>query len=211
MAPVIAGRSVAGKSAMADDGRVSTPEPTGRPMRGLRQNVGDMIRSRVVVLAVVGAILLVTWRPQPDPVREVSLEPLVSFASSQASFPVFVVDSPAQPTSVRWESTEGSDGKMVWHIGYVTDDDQYLQLSQSLADSPTYLAEQTIDGVLLEDYADLPASVQQLTSEGWMPLQNDDEDPRRSLLRTNDGSTTILSGTGEWSELAEAARRLVLP
>lgn len=196
---------------MPDDGRVSSPQATGRPMRGLRQNVGDMIRSMVVVLAVVGAILLVTWRPQPDPIREVSLEPLASFASSQAEFPVFVLDTEAQPTSVRWEVTEDSDGELVWHVGYITSDEQYLQLSQSLADSQTYLAEQTGDGIVLADYTDLPVSVQQLTSQGWLPAQNNAQNPRRSLLRTNDGATTILSGTGDWSDLADAARRLVLP
>lgn len=196
---------------MADDGRVSTPEPTGRPTRGLRQNVGDMVRSMLVVLAVVGAILLVTWRPQPDPIREVSLEPLVSFASSQAGFPVVVVDIAAQPTSVRWESTEGSDGELVWHVGYVTSDEQYLQLSQSLADSETYIAEQTDEGVRLSDYAELPALVQDLTADGWVPFENERVDARRSLVRTNDGSTTILSGTGAWSDLGDGARSLVLP
>lgn len=183
-------------------------------MRGLRQNVGDMIRSMLVVLAVVGAILLVTWRPQPDPVREVSLEPLVTFASNQAEFPIFVVDTDARPTSVRWESTEGSEGELVWHVGYVTSDEQYLQLSQSsqsLADSQTYLAEQTVEGVRLSDYADLPAVVQTLTAEGWVPFANSADEPRRSLVRTNDGSTTVLTGTGQWSDLGEAARHLVLP
>lgn len=196
---------------MADDDHVSTPEPTGRPMRGLRQNVGDMLRSMAVVLAVVGAILLVTWRPQPDPIREVSLEPLVSFASNQAEFPVFVVDTEAQPTSVRWESTEGSEGEMVWHVGYVTSEEQYLQLSQSLADSETYIAEQTVEGIRLADYTELPATVQELTAEGWVPFQNSNIDARLSLVRTNDGSTTIVSGTGTWSDLGEAARNLVLP
>jgi hypothetical protein len=196
---------------MADDGRVSVPEPTGRPMRGLRQNVGDMVRSMLVVLAVVGAILLVTWRPQPDPIREVPLEPLVSFASSQADFPVVVVDTEAQPTSVRWESTEGSDGELVWHVGYVTPEEEYLQLSQSRADSEAYIAEQTVEGVRLTDYAELPALVQELTAEGWVPFVNGNVDMRRSLVRTNDGSTTILTGTGAWSDLGDAARSLVLP
>lgn len=196
---------------MADDGQVSTPKPTGRPMRGLRQNVGDMVRSMAVVLAVVGVVLLVTWRPQPDPIKEVSLEPLVTFASSQAGFPVFVIDTEAQPTSVRWESTEASDGQLVWHVGYVSSDEQYLQLSQSLADSDTYLAEQTVDGLRLADYANLPGTVQELTTDGWVPFKNGSIDARRSLVRTNDGSTTIISGTGPWSDLGDAARSLVLP
>ncbi len=196
---------------MADDGAVSTPEPTGRRNRGLKQSVGDMLRSMAVVLAVVGAIMLVTWRPQPAAVKAVPLEPLATLASNQAAFPVLVVDSDDQPTSVRWESTPASDGQLVWHVGYVTDDDQYLQLSQSLAESEQYLTEQTSEGVVLEDYADLPALVQDLTAEGWVPLEGQDSDPRRSLLRTNDGSTTVISGTGSWGQIGEAARHLVLP
>jgi len=196
---------------MADDGAVSTPEPTGRRNRGLKQSVGDMLRSMAVVLAVVGAIMLVTWRPQPAAVKAVPLEPLATLASNQAAFPVLVVDSDDQPTSVRWESTPASDGQLVWHVGYVTGDDQYLQLSQSLAESEQYLTEQTSEGVVLEDYADLPALVQDLTAEGWVPLEGQDSDPRRSLLRTNDGSTTVISGTGSWGQIGEAARHLVLP
>ena len=196
---------------MADDGTVSTPEPTGRRNRGLKQSVGDMLRSMAVVLAVVGAILLVTWRPQPAAVKEVSLEPLVTLASNQAEFSVLVVDTEAQPTSVRWESTAASDGQLVWHVGYVTESDEYLQLSQSLAESDEYLDEQTADGSMLGDYADLPGVVQTLTSEGWVPWESPDEEPRRSLVRTNEGSTMVLSTTGGWAEVGDAARHLVLP
>jgi hypothetical protein len=195
---------------MAHDVPVSTPEPTGRPMRGLRQSVGDMLRSMVVVLAVVGAILLITWRPSPDPIREVPVEPVAIVATAQADFPVLVVDAPhgGTVTSVRWESTPESDGDLVWHVGYVTPEEEYLQLSQSLADSPGYVAEQTSDGRMLDDYADLPAAVQGLTGEGWVPWERAD---RRSLVRDNDGSTTILTGTASWSDLADAASHLVLP
>lgn len=195
---------------MAHDVPVSTPEPTGRPMRGLRQSVGDMLRSMAVVLGVVGVILLVTWRPQPEPIREVPVEPVAIIASAQADFPVFVVDArhTGAATSVRWESTPESDGEMVWHVGYVTPDEEYLQLSQSLADSPSYLAEQTTDGEILETYEDLPAAVQSLTGEGWVPWQQGD---RRSLVRENDGATTILTGTAPWSDLADAASHLVFP
>ena len=196
---------------MSHDGRMSTPEPTGRRNRGLRQSIGDMLRSMAVVLAVVGAILLVTWRPQPAAVKEVSLEPLVTMASNQAAFPVLVVGLEAQPTSVRWESTEASDGEFVWHVGYITENGEYLQLSQSLAENQQYLEEQTAEGVMLEDYADLPSVVQTLTSQGWVPFESADTDPRRSLVSTTDGFTTVISTTGGWADAGEAARHLVLP
>ena len=190
---------------------MSIPEPTGRRNRGLKQSVGDMLRSMVVVLAVVGAILLVTWRPEPAAVKAVTLEPLVTLASGQASFPVLVVDSDAQPTSVRWESTPASDGEIVWHVGYVTDEGEYLQLSQSSAEGDLYVEEQTSEGVVLEDFSDLPALVQTLTAEGWVPLEGLGDDGRRSLVRPNDGSTTVISGTGSWGQVGDAARNLVLP
>ena len=179
-------------------------------MRGLRQSVGDMLRSMAVVLVVVGAILLVTWRPQPEAVREVPVEPVAAVATAQADFPVLIV-TPAHAgsvTSVRWESTPASDGELVWHVGYVTEEDQYLQLSQSLADSADYLAEQTFDAAPMVDYEELPASIQRLTGEGWVPWAQPE---RRALVRDNDGSTTILSGTASWSEIADAATHLVLP
>ena len=196
---------------MADDVQVSVPEPTGRPMRGLRQNVGDMIRSMAVVLAVVGAILLVTWRPQPDAIREVPLEPLVTMASSQADFPVLVVRGDAQPTSVRWEPTQASDGNMVWHIGYVTSDEEYLQLSQSLAESDLYVIEQTSEGLPVTLGAELPDVVQELASQGWLPYEGGTSEVRRSLVRTDSGATTVVSGTGSWEQVGDAVRNLVVP
>ncbi len=119
-------------------------------MRGLRQNVGDMVRSMVVVLAVVGAILLVTWRPQPDPIREVPRATCLLWRAVRPTSPSSSsIPHGGAVTSVRWESTEESDGELVWHVGYVTPEEQYLQLSQSLADSASYLAEQTSDGQVL--------------------------------------------------------------
>lgn len=196
--------------AVAHDVVVSTPEPTGRSNKTLKQSVGDMLWSMAVVLGVVGVILLVTWRPQPDPIREVPLEPVAAVAAEQAEFVVLVVDDTraGTVTSVRWESTPASDGELVWHVGYVTPDEEYLQVSQSLANSADYRAEQTSNGQPITDYSELPASVERLTGEGWNPWQTPD---RRSLVRDNDGSTTIVTGTASWADLADAASHLVLP
>ena len=178
-------------------------------MRGLRQSVGDMIRSMIVVLAVVGAILLVTWRPQPEAIREVSLEPIVTLAANQAEFPILTIDGDERPTSVRWEATAASEGAQVWHVGYVTPDEEYVQISQSSVDTQAFVAEQSAEGVVVVDPSQLPAAVRELMVEGWVPLLGEDAEPRRSLLRASDGSTTILSGSGSWSDLADAAARLV--
>jgi len=53
--------------------------------------------------------------------------------------------------------------------------------------------------------------VQTLTSQGWVPFESEDTDPRRSLVSTTDGFTTVVSTTGGWADAGEAARHLVLP
>ncbi|MFM7597881.1 MAG: DUF4245 family protein, partial [Actinomycetota bacterium] len=45
--------------------------PTGRPNARLFQTVRDMVISLAVVLGVIVVVLLLTLRPQPDPVRVV--------------------------------------------------------------------------------------------------------------------------------------------
>ena len=65
-----------GQAQLIHDGGVSTPVPTGKPNARMGQTVSDMVLSLAIVLGVIGAIMLVTWRPTPDPVREI--DPLPS-------------------------------------------------------------------------------------------------------------------------------------
>jgi len=151
----------------------------------MRQTVGDMIRSMVVVLAVVAAILIVTWRPKPDPVRTVDITQALVTARSSADFAVEVPTLPdLRATSVRWEPTEGSDGSLVWHLGYVTPSDEYLQVAQSRAAGDAFLSEQTAGGEPGEDVT--------IAGERWQVFTATE---RTSVVRMDDGVTTIVSGT----------------
>ena len=191
---------------MADDDPVSDhpaldtyPRPTGRPNARLRQTIADMVRSMAVVLAVVGAILLVTWRPQPDPVREVEVGPVLALARSEAAFPVMVPVGLQgyRPTSARWEPTAASGQVPAWHVGYVTDQTQYVQLSQAATTEPRFIREQTggatpvgtvmIDGIAWEQQA----------SDGGL-----------ALVRIVDGVSTVVTGTVPLAELEGVVRSL---
>ena len=125
---------------MIHDGGVSAPIPTGKPNARMGQTVSDMVLSLAIVLGVIGAIMLVTWRPTPDPVREIDPIPLLAFANSQADFPVLVPQiAGLRATSARWEPTKYSQNDPVWHVGYVTAEEEYLEITQSAASNEEYV------------------------------------------------------------------------
>lgn len=189
---------------MADDGVVTDVRPTGRPNARMRQTIGDMVRSMLVVLAVVAVVLLVTWRPQPDPVRVVDTTPAVTAASAEAAFPVLVPSGLAsgwRPTSARWEPTAKSGEEPVLHIGYVTPSDQYAQVSLSAATSEAYLLEQTDDG--------RPTGrTRTVAGQEWQEWEGVD---RRSLLALSPQVSVVVSGGASWEELAALAGSLAPP
>ena len=164
----------------------------------MRQTVGDMIRSMVVVLAVVVAILLVTWRPKPDPVRVVDITPALVAARSAAPF---TIETPAlvdlRPTSARWEPTPASDSTPVWHLGYVTPQEEYLQVSQAMVSGDDFIAEQTAQGVAGETVM--------ISGVEWRVYSSPD---RISVVRTLDGVTTVVSGTDVLEQIMTAAGSL---
>lgn len=175
------------------------PTPSGRPNKRLSQTVMDMVRSLAVVLAVVVVIGLLVWRPTTASVRVVDVEGLHAMAVRQADFPLALPGDATglEATSVRWEATPQSGGVPVWHVGYVADGTEYLQLSQSRQDSAAFIAEQAAGGE--------PVGVADIGGVPWQRLESPD---RRTLVRVADGVTTIVSGTGSWESLERAAAGL---
>ncbi len=166
----------------------------------MRQTIGDMVRSLLVVLAFVAVLLIVTWRPQPEAVKVVDPTAAISRASLQADFQLEVPTGLAEgwrPTSARWEPTAKSEPDPVLHIGYVTPGDEYAQVSQSANASDPYTAEQTDDGIEVGTQ-----SVEDVTWQRW------EHGDRHSLVRIADGTTTIVSGTAGWDELIVLASSL---
>jgi hypothetical protein len=185
---------------MGHDCHVTSPDvqPTGRRNARMRQTVGDMARSMAVVLVVVAVIMLLAWRPDPEPVKVVDVAPAITLAVAQAPFAVSAPTGlPAgwRPTSARWETTADSGEEPVLHLGYVTPSDEYAQVTQSAAHTAAYLDEQTAGGE--------PAGQLTLGDVVWERLATKD---RRSLALTRaDASVTVVSGSADWEELTELA------
>lgn len=159
----------------------------------------DMVRSLALVLVAVGAVTLLVWRPTTPSERVVDLPGTQQFAQNQADFTVLVPTKPdgLEATSARWQPTTGSDGAAVWHAGFVVDGSQYLQVSQAATNSGAFIDEQTAGGVLVGE--------QLVGTATWDRYETAE---RRSLVRTSDGVTTIVSGTLDWNTLVEAAASL---
>jgi hypothetical protein len=166
----------------------------------MRQTVGDMVRSLAVVLAFVAVILLITLRPQPDAVKPVEIRSLLSVARAQAGFPVLIAGpgtSGYVPTSVRWEPTAATKPDPVWHIGYVTPEERYVEISQSASVSEMFISERTSKGTPLD-----PVVINGTT---WQRFESQ---TRRSLVRVESTLTTVVAGTLDWAELQSVAAGL---
>lgn len=174
------------------------PVPTGARNARMRKTVGDMVRSLAVVLGILGLIMLLTWRPNPDPVREVDSFPQFSLASAQADFPVVVPDiGGLRATSVRWEPTQYSRESPVWHVGYVTSGDEYLKIIQSAASNEQFLKNELI-GIFGE-------GEKLIANENWLVFQGPNS---RALVKVTPEVTTVVSGTVTMSDLEVAVESL---
>ena len=183
---------------MIHDGGVSAPIPTGKPNARMGQTVSDMVLSLAIVLGVIGAIMLVTWRPTPDPVREIDPLPLLEFANSQADFPVLVPQiAGLRATSARWEPTKYSQNDPVWHVGYVTAEEEYLEITQSAASNEEYLINE-IAGITAE-------GEKSIAGQDWLVFDGSDS---RAFVHVTPDSTTVLSGTVSAAELEAAVASL---
>ena len=177
----------------------TTPQPTGRKNARLGQTVGDMVRSLAVVLAVVGILVVVTYQSQKSDGRVVDVSTAQAQAQRQASYPLLLPDlgDSYQATSVRWEPTAASGTDPVWHVGYLANGSDYLQVSQSSTVAAGFVPEQTAGGE--------PAGESSIAGARW---QRYEQEKRRSLVKVDGGVTTTVSGTADWATLAGVAASL---
>jgi hypothetical protein len=189
------------------------PESSERGKRNpLRKTTGDILRSLAVVIAVVVALLVLTWRPQPDPVREVDPFPIASLAIREAGYRVLMpgVSEGWRSTSARLEPTQQSADKSVWFNGWVSPESEFFSLTQSHATHQTFIDEQTSDGLPADLSADpsWPWSESSGKNRSWTAYVSPDGDTK-SLVKIKSDHATILTTTAEWSQLEAFADRLV--
>ena len=159
-----------------------------------------MFRSLAVVGVIVAVVVVLNYRPSEDPVKEIDPAPVAQSVAQAAPFPVLLPTHPGwRATSARWEPTEESGDEPVWFVGGVDGSEgPFASVSQSTVNTPAYLAEQTAQGTVTGEIADV------LGAE-WQRYQSPDG---RSLVLIAAGATTVVSGTGEWEDLERFAASL---
>ncbi len=178
----------------------AAPPAPGRERRRGRQTVGDMVRSMLVVLALVLVVVALRGGDGPgERVRPFDYSGALASAREQAPYEVLApVGLPAEwtPTSAR----SGRDGDtFTWHLGFVTPAGDYAGLEQGDGDPEAFL-DAVADG-------GRDAGTTRIDGLRWRRVEGGSPE-QRVLVLEGEAVTTLVGGGAAWAELRALARTL---
>jgi Protein of unknown function (DUF4245) len=167
---------------------------------GYRSSVGGLVGALIVCGALMAAVVVVTLLQSGDtdptvPAYDYATD--LQLAREQAPFDVLApsaLPSGWNVTSARWT---GAGPEKEWHLGVLTDDENYVGLEQGNALSATFIEDHT--------KADQPGTSVEIDGLTWQTLTAGDE---TALVRAGDKVTTLITGTASQDELVEFATSL---
>lgn len=180
---------------------MSAEEEQPAPRSRRKQTVGDMVRSLVVVLVLVGIVVVFNVAEQPDPVvRDIDYTGALAQARQEAPYDVLAPES--LPAS--WRATSARtrpDGAAVtWHLGLVTARGNYAAVEQSDGPDVGRFVDRFTAGASR-------AGTVEIGGRPWRRLEGGSPEAR-ALLASTDGVTTLVAGGARWSELERLAASL---
>jgi hypothetical protein len=188
------------------DGAVTdtTPQHEAQPRRARGPHtVADMIRSLGLVLLLVVAVVLITFRPQGQAVTVVDYRATLTAARSGAPFPLVApVGLPQtwKATSAYYDPPVSNLGVTAWHVGFITAAGQYAGFEQTDGVGAGVLRD------VLGDPVDL-SRTSTVAGQPWAQWTSAAGD-RHALVRTVGGVTTVVDGSADWAELEQLAGSL---
>ena len=170
-----------------------------------RETAWDMVLSMSAVIATVGVIMLLAWRPQEVVEQRVDYESAVASAVIAQTWPISIPKAlPAgyQTTSARIEpESYGDPGDVRWILGFQTAANEYVSLWQS--DGPVRsVVSAATNSALCE-------STETINDVTWQKCETD-KPLTRAFVKTEGDVTSIVSGTAQCDELLRFAESLVL-
>ncbi|HET7173541.1 MAG TPA: DUF4245 family protein [Nocardioidaceae bacterium] len=172
----------------------------GSPGRAAARTPATFVAALVVVVAVVAGLWGLGWwqrRTPTNPVPTVRYGATLAQARLVAPFAVLApAPAPAgwRATSVDWTTHAG---KVSWHLGFLTPDDEYVGLEQSNRTPRTFVAVSTT--------ARRAGGSRVIDGQSWRVLLSPSQ---RALVHDGPGVTTVVTGTGTLAQLAAFVRTL---
>lgn len=165
--------------------------------RGL-ETVRDMVLSLGVVGIVVVALLIFGRHSEQDPVKRIDYSLKFQQASQVAPYPLL---GPAGLPD-QWRATSADyDGQnpadTTWHVGFINPNDEYAAVEQSNGNADLFVKSKAKGGK--------PVGSLDVAGRTWTSY---DGPKYRSLVRTGDGVTTMVTGTATFEDLARLAAAL---
>ena len=169
----------------------------------VRATAGDMVRSMVLVLAVVAVILLLNARDErATVVRDLDYAGPLAQARQAAAYDVLGPVGLGQEwraTSVR---SPREDGGLTWHIGFVTPRGDYAGLDQTDGPPPREFVDRFAEGSRATGDV-------RIAGRTWQRREGGEPEPRALVMRTEE-STVVVAGNARWSELEALAGSLAV-
>lgn len=178
-------------------GEVVHPEPTTRQQASayMSGSVANMIRSVVVIVAIMALFMVMAPRLQPDHSRVDTVETAQQLHDSTGLAVSVPTGLPDGWVATRAEYRRGADRLMTWHALYETPDGDVVALNQAL-DATDVWIDQTVNRTEATGERDVAGTTwQEYTREGTMP--------QRSLVeRGAEGRlATVVTGDAPWEML----------
>ncbi len=162
-------------------------QPKGRPRSALVTGAGDMVRSLLVIMALVVGIVLLVPRPTSVPRAAVDLPAAASAAADQLGVaPAVGVPSGWTVTSTRVRSDTA--GLTAWSVNYLTAQGRYVGLEQVAGWDPRWLTSVSQGGT--------PQGTTTVDGRQWSVYLKAEKRITSLLLRGSDRSTLVLAQVG---------------
>ena len=164
------------------------------------RSVADMVRSLVVVGAVVIVLVLIVPRPSAVNQPPVDVTGTAQGAQPSAGFALSVPQGlPAEWRATSAHLLDGTDHVQTWHVGYQTADAQYAAVEQAKGATAVWLRANTQDGD--------PVGTTTVDGATWSQFLHENR-LQRTLLYVHGDLTTLVTGTASWADLVTLAASL---
>jgi hypothetical protein len=174
-----------------------TPAEDSAAKHRAKQTVVNLALSIIATLGIVLITILIV--PRDDSNRIKPVDYMAVSVAAEASSNLNLI-APALPegwwaNQARW-STAASDGVLVWKVGFVGPDNQYIGLTQAFKVNPTWVALRT------QGFESDPSATNAISDWKFLkPDANTDADPYLWTLE-RDGNFVSLTSTATLEELA---------